>query len=275
MKTSIKTPVSLIFLLGFFAIISSTIGIIDNSIYRDGEWANSQWLGQDIITLFVGVPLLIISTYFSVRKHSIRWILVLSGILLYFLYTFSFYVFVAKFSFLYLFHLPVFSLSMFSLILLAFRFPYNKLEFSYSKKTSKTIIIAYIFSISLILMVLWFNDIFSHVFIEGYQSETGNGEAPLIIFTLDLGIVIPLMIICVFGLIKKTKIGFILSGILLTKTTTLGITLMAMSLTMYLKHISTDTFLIGLWCVNGVIGLILTLIYFRNLKIKSSYQEEI
>jgi hypothetical protein len=41
--------------------VSCIISISNNGIYQDGEWANAQWLGQDIVSLFIALPLLIIS----------------------------------------------------------------------------------------------------------------------------------------------------------------------------------------------------------------------
>jgi hypothetical protein len=68
-------------------------------------------------------------------------------------------------------------------------------------------------------------------------------------------------------LYKQTNWGHIISGIILTKTSTLGFALMAMALSMYIQDLNPDYFLILLWCVIGLIGTIITTVYLKNLRI--------
>ena len=107
-----KTIIILTYLISGLTLVSCLISISNNGIYKDGVWANAQWFGQDVVTLLVATPLLLLTQFQGIRRDLWKWNLVLGGILFYFVYTYAFYMFAAKLTFLYLFHLPIFGLSL-------------------------------------------------------------------------------------------------------------------------------------------------------------------
>jgi len=263
------------YLIAALILISCLISTTSNDIYQDGEWANAQWLGQDIITLVIALPLLIISNYKSVKTENKKWLILNTGILLYLAYTYSFYMFAAKLTFLYLFHVQIYGLSIFGLAL-SFIFIFNQnVSFKFHLAKLKMTIIVYLSLIALMLSFLWLSDIFAHLTNPEHQSDTPNGEAPLIIYSLDLGLIIPLMFISAYSLYKQYNWGYIIGGFVLTKTSILGFALMAMALSMYVQKLNPEYFLILLWCFIGGFGTILTILYFKNLKIHDSAEHKI
>ncbi|NJB72192.1 hypothetical protein GGR42_002683 [Saonia flava] len=249
------------------ASISCAISIVNNDLYLDGEWANAQWLGQDIATLFVAIPLLLLSYQKSIKTK--KWETVLSGTLFYFVYTYSFFVFEAKLTFLYFFHLPIFSLSLIGLFISLKNTLAEKRKYVTKNNSIKRLVLVYLLLISGMLSFLWLSDIVSHITIPNYKSDTPSGEPLLIVYTLDLAIVIPLMMISVIGYYKNRQYGIKLIGVMLTKTSTLGIALMAMSLSMYLQKLSLDLFLAILWFSIGIIGTTLSLFFLKDLREES------
>ncbi len=180
-------------------------------------------------------------------------------------YTYSFFVFVANLTWLYLLHIPIFGLSLFGFFITCLRIMNQKMVFSIENRTLKAIVIIYPLCISSMLLFIWFSDIFAHLTNPRHLSDTPNGKPPLIIYSLDLAIIIPLMISAAILLYKKTSLGYILSGIILTKTTTLGFALMAMSISLYVQDLNPNYYLIVLWCVIGIIGAILSISFLKNL----------
>lgn len=86
-----QKPISLlVYLILILVIISAVISISNNSIYQDGAWANAQWLGQDIVSLCLAVPLLWWAHRQAVLRQQWRWGMVLAGLLFYFVYTDTF-----------------------------------------------------------------------------------------------------------------------------------------------------------------------------------------
>ena len=262
-----KTIQIFTYLISILAVISCAISITHNEIYQDGAWANAQWLGQDIVSLLIGVPLLLISQFKTDRQNQ-KWKMVRSGALLYFSYTYAFYMFAAQLSFLYLFHLPIFGLAVIGFMISTLELFSEKWHLSSPKKLIGKLIITYLLLISVMLLFLWLNDIISHLSISGYQSDTPNGKAPLIIYSLDIALIIPIMLASAIGYWKKKQFGYLLTAIILTKTSTLGFALMGMSLSMYLQDLKPDLFLIVLWSIIGIIGSLLSFFYLRQLVIK-------
>jgi hypothetical protein len=255
------------FLISGLTLVSCLISITNNAIYQDGEWANAQWLGQDLVTLFIALPLLLVSNIKGFTSKNKKWFILNIGILLYFAYTYSFYVFAAKLTFLYLFHIPIYGLSVIGIALSCINIFSLKSSFYLPQKGLRITIISYLSVIALMISFIWLSDIFSHLTNPEHTSDTLNGEAPLIIYSLDLAIIIPLMLISAVLLYKQTNWGYVISGIILTKTSTLGFALMAMALSMYVQDLNPDYFLILLWCVIGLIGTIITTVYLKNLRI--------
>ncbi len=250
-------------------LISCLISISYNNLYNDGVWANTQWLGQDMVTLLLAMPLLLISFNKGVKSGRIRWKMVYTGILFYYVYTYSFFMFAANLSVFYLFHLPIFGLSLAGFMIAGIGLFNTSQDFSFQNRGLKLTIIFYLIIIAAMVSFLWLSDIFAHLTDPAHQSGTPDGQAPLIIYSLDLGIVIPFMVASAIMIYRNSRWGYLLCGIILTKTSTLGFALMAMSASMYLNKHSTDPVLIALWFTIGLIGTVLTVLFMKNLNVNS------
>jgi hypothetical protein len=262
-----KTRTTLVFLIIVLVLISGLISITNNNIYQDGPWINAQWLGQDIVSVFIAVPLLFIAYIQSYRMKRWQWQMVYTGALFYFVYTYAFFMFAAKLSFLYLFHLPIFGLSVICLFWAFFDLFQIPGNITGKSIWAKRLIASYLMLISLMLVFLWMSDIFQHLTVPGHKSDTPDGFAPLIIYSLDLAIAIPLMVLAAIGYGMERQYGYLLTGVMLTKSSTLGFALMSMSLSMYIQKLNPDTFLIVLWSILGIIGALLTVWYLKQIKL--------
>lgn len=85
-------------------------GLWVKSLYHDNAFVKSAWYANDLITLFVVVPLLIIAIYLS-HKNSQRWLMLLMGLLGYMFYNFAFYLFGAVFNIFFLIYVVIVFLS--------------------------------------------------------------------------------------------------------------------------------------------------------------------
>ena len=246
-------------------VVGCLISVFNNDIYQDGPWANAQWLGQDIVSLILGAPMLLISFHYGIRRGALPWHMVYSGVLFYFLYTYTFYVFEAELTFLYFFQIPVFGLAAVGLVTSLIPLFAGNREINCKSNPIRWMVILYLFLIALMISFIWLTDIFAHLTDSAHHSSTPDGKAPLIIYSLDLGIVIPLMIAAAFLVARKKKSGFILTGIMLAKTSLLGFALMAMGLSMAIQELNPELFLAILWCIIGTLGTLLTVWYLKNI----------
>ena len=64
--------ITLSIIITLIASIASAGGLWIKSLYHDNAFVKSAWYANDLITLFVVVPLLIIAIYLS-HKNSQRW----------------------------------------------------------------------------------------------------------------------------------------------------------------------------------------------------------
>jgi len=106
-----------ILLACFLAIVSVAGAFFPGTYIRDSASMGAQGVGQDLVDLFVGVPLLLISFYHA-AKGSRLFVLIYGGTLFYILYSFIIYCFGIHFNQFFLFYCLTLSLSLYSFILL-------------------------------------------------------------------------------------------------------------------------------------------------------------
>ncbi|MCB0637563.1 MAG: hypothetical protein KDC54_13130 [Lewinella sp.] len=254
------------YLLATLTVIACGFGLWHNDIYQDGPWANAQWLGQDAVTLVLATPLLLWSFHRMKGPSAWKWALVFAGVLFYFVYSYAFYLFAAKLTWLYLLQVPIFSLALMTLSVMLGHIFSDDHPLRGPTSRQRGLIAAYLLLIAAMVAGLWLADIAGHLWVPGHRSDTPDGSAPLIIYSLDLAVVIPLMVASAIGLLRRQGWGWRLTGLMLVKTSTLGYSLMAMALSMYLQALHPDTFLIGLWSVIGMIGTGLTIWFLALLR---------
>lgn len=257
-------------LTGFLILlctIATVIGITNNDIYLDEEWTNAQWLGQDWVTLIIGMPLLLFSSWKVILKGSLIWELVLAGVLFYLVYVYSLFVFEASFTALYFIHLPIFSVSLLCLFVVFHHMLNVRNDYAYRHKLSLFTIMAYLLLISILISWLWLQDLIKHITVEDFFSETPDGEPPLIIYTLDLGIIVPMMVISSLLLFKNHTLGLIMTGVMLVMSFLMGFALLGMSASLYLQELDTDSILVVLWSLVALAGLFLTIVYLNRLEV--------
>ena len=81
----------------FLSITASAGGLLFNNLYQDNAFVTAVWKGNDLVTIFAAVPILIAVIIFSMRgsQHAQ---LIWFGMLDYTLYNFAFYLFGAAFN---------------------------------------------------------------------------------------------------------------------------------------------------------------------------------
>ena len=102
-------------LIAILAALAAAGGLFFSHLYRDNAFVITTWLGNDAVTLFLAVPILVIALIFSARG-SLRARLVWLGALDYMLYNYAFYLFGAAFNAFFLVYAALLALSIFALI---------------------------------------------------------------------------------------------------------------------------------------------------------------
>jgi hypothetical protein len=118
----------------------------------------SQEKGQDVVTLFLGIPLLVVSLLLY-RKGSLRGHLLLTGTLGYFLYTYGSMAFLTAYNPLFLAYVVLFSASLFAFILALTSFDLQSLTTHFSPHLPRRSIAVFLLATGLFLLVMWLGPI--------------------------------------------------------------------------------------------------------------------
>jgi len=132
-----------------------------HGLYRyDSILVGAGFRGVDAVTLFVGIPMLIVSAVLY-RRGSFKGALLLAGTLAYFLYNYASMALSAAYNDLFLVYIGLFSTSLFAFVLLLTSFDFASLPSRFSNALPRREIAAYLIAVGLLLLVLWVGDVVS------------------------------------------------------------------------------------------------------------------
>lgn len=213
----------------FTTLRGEIVQIQGSGLYKyDSVSMASQAIAQDIVTLVIGIPLIIISLILF-RNNRLEGKLLLAGTLGYFLYTYASYSFLAAYNNLFIVYVILFSLSLFSFIFTIQTIDINRLAFKFSKKLIEKIIAGFSISIGIIILLMWLGRIIPSltdnavpIGLESYST--------LVIQALDIGVIIPIAILSAVLILKNRPWGYLLTSIFMIKSFTLSAAVSAMAL---------------------------------------------
>ncbi|GEO07105.1 hypothetical protein AAE02nite_47690 [Adhaeribacter aerolatus] len=229
-------------------------------LYQDKALFKLAWLGNDIVTLAVVVPLLLLTLFFA-RQGSQRAQLLWMGLLGYMFYNYAFYLFGAAFNAFFLLYVALFSLSGYALILGLSALDVRGLGKQFRPETPRKWLSGYLLFISLPLGIFEITQCLGFVF-------TGNlPQAPSLIFALDLAIVVPNTALAAILLWKQHPWGYVLGAIMLVKAFTYGLVLTVTTTFIAFSGLSTGWDpLMPFYVFVMVGGLVGSLVLLKNLK---------
>lgn len=241
--------------LAVLLLVSSIVGLIFGA---DGFYAfdpNSlpQILGQDLITLIFGVPLLLACVKQS-QQGSVKGMLLWAGLLLYFAYAYYFYVIGVRFNALFWVYIAIVAISLYSLLGLLVVLQSAGLDSRLSRRTPTRLIALFLLVMAGIFTTLWVGLTLSRL-------SAGNSLNLMEhhIIGLDGMVLLPLMFIGGWLLLRRDPWGYLLAGILLTKLAILGFTLLVNTGMMFIWQQPIDilqTVLFAIIMVGSLIGLV-------------------
>ena len=245
------------------SIFGETVSIYGRGLYKhDSVSMAAQAIAQDYVTLFLGVPLLILSLYLS-RKGCLKGQLLLTGTLGYFLYTYASYSFLSMYNSLFLVYVILMSASFFAFTLAMMSFEVSKLNLFFKEKLPVKLIGGFLLFASFTFGMMWLGKIIkpliNHTPPEGIEHYT-----TLVIQALDLGFVVPIGFIAGILLIKRRPFGFLLGPMIIIKDITLLTALTAMVLLQLQAGVEVQPIVVAL-----VIGLNIIVIYLMVLILKN------
>ena len=226
-----KKPLTiLVFLIVIFAIAATTMGIFSNDgrgqfeytsirgktvmIYGKGLYKDMsaevapQGIAQDYVTLFIAIPLLILS-FFKAREGSLKGRYLFAGTLGYFLVTYLFYTVMGMYNVMFLTYVILMGASFYSFILIILSFDTNALQNAFKPSTPVKITGGFLVFNSIVIGLMWLSIVIPPLLDGTVIPLQVEHYTTLIVQGLDLGILLPAGLISGVLLIRKKPSGYL------------------------------------------------------------------
>ena len=190
-------------------IRGETVQIYGRGIYRHmSADVAIQGIAQDYVTLFAGIPLLLISL-FGFQKNSIRSRFLLAGTLGYFLVTYLFYTAMAMYNILFLAYVTLLGLSFFALQLALNSLDAQKIRQRFSSKTPHKLVGGFLIFNSIMIAFLWLGIVIPPLADGTIYPVELQHYTTLIVQGFDLGLLLPISFVVGVLLAKGKPDGFL------------------------------------------------------------------
>ncbi len=229
-----------------------------------------QGIAQDYITLFIAIPLLIISLI-GYRKKSIKAHFILTGILGYFLVTYLFYLTMGMYNIMFLPYAALLGLAFFGIFLTLQQLSNLNIIEIFSEKTPTKFVGWFLIINSISIAFLWLNVIVPPL-IDGtiYPPEL-NHYTTLIVQGFDLGLLLPICFVVGFLLIQKKSNGYLYATVYIVFLSILMTALTAKIIAMAMNNVNVIPVIIIIPSIN-IITILSAVLMIKNISGKNINQ---
>ncbi|PCR88971.1 hypothetical protein [Natrinema ejinorense] len=208
--------------------VATTVGLFVPGFYRDAPVLLPQVYGQDLLTLFVALPVFAVALYYAARG-SLRGYVVWLGVDGYLLYTYASYAFMTAFNELYLVYTTLLWLT-----LATFVGGTVRLDAAGVKRAAGDLSVRPYVGFQVLLAVLvaflWLAEVLPAIAAGTTPPSVAEAALPTsVIYSLDLGIIVPAFLLSAYWLRKRRAWGYAFTAVLLVKAATLGLAVLAMA----------------------------------------------
>ncbi|MBE0669214.1 MAG: hypothetical protein IH588_01380 [Anaerolineales bacterium] len=231
--------------------------------YWDTVSSVAQMQANDLVTLALGLPLLAIS-FWQTLRGSLRGRLLLAGTLGFILYTYITMCFGAAYNKLFLVYVALFSLSLFAFILSMMSFDLKTLPSHFSDNLPRGWIAGLLFFAAAFLSLAWLGRIaatFAPDTIPTLENTTS-----MFIQVMDLGIIVPLCVLAGILLLRRRAWGYLLASVGLMKFLTMGIAVSLMALNMARVGVPVSAVELLIFPTIATANLIMVALLIKNIK---------
>lgn len=252
--------------IAVLATVAAAGGLLIDDLYRDNLLVRAAFRGNDLVTLGVAVPVLIVALILAFRGSQ-RAQLVWLGILAYTLFNYAFYVFGAVFNPFFLLYVALFTLALFALLFGLPHLDINGLSRRFRASPPVTWVSIYMLVWGVLQGGLWIGRSLGFVVtgqIPGDILQTGYPFAT--VYALDLSLLVPFLVLGAIWLWQRRTWGYVLGIILNVGGATYALALIAMSGFGLRAGVAGAGELIPVWAVLGVGSLVASLVLLGNLE---------
>lgn len=225
--------------------------------------SSAQTQANDFVTLVLGVPLLLISAWLTMRG-SLRGHLLLTGTLGFFLYTYMSMSFLAAYNALFLVYVALFSLSLFAFILSMLRFDLQTLPGCFSDRLPRGWIAGALFLGGGFLLLAWLGRIVPPLLQN--QVPPLENTTTLVIQAMDLGLIVPLSILSGVLLLRRSAWGYLLASVAVLKFVTMGTAVSMMGINLVRAGVPASPVELVVFPTITLLNMGMAVLLLRNVK---------
>jgi hypothetical protein len=176
------------------------------------------FLGQDVMTLVFGLPLLLGSAFFA-RRGSLRGVLCWMGAFFYIAYSYYFYVIGGRFNAFFPLYIAIASMGTYGALALLFSLDLRRLP-AYVDRPPSGLISGFFVVTALSFAGLWLSRIDAHL-----VAGTELDRVSRVVIAIDGVVLLPLLFYGGRAIARRDPLGYALAGLLLVKATATFLTL--------------------------------------------------
>jgi hypothetical protein len=231
MNTNVSRPNTwlwLTFPIAILLAIAAGVGLFVGGLYRDAPGLVAQALGQDAVTLVVALPALAICAFLTARGSQ-RARLILLGILVYVVYTYASYAFGLRFNPLFLIYVALLGCSTYALIGGLITTDWAGIKAGITDRTPVKAVSIFLVVTAVLFYLMWLSEALP-ASLAGVppQSVVEDGTPTNVIHVLDMGLLLPALVIAAVGLWRKQPMGYALAAALLANLAFLVLAILSM-----------------------------------------------
>jgi len=246
-------------------IIVSYFGVFISSTYsRETASLAAQGVGQDIVNLFIVVPMLLISLFFIRKNYKIAY-LVFSGAVSYILYSFVIYSLGIHFNNLFLLYCAILGLSIYIFIITLIDM--SKIDFINIKENNVPYrsISSFLIIVSAMFSLIWLKEIVPAIINNTVPKSVADFNILVNpVHVIDLSFALPGLIVSAVLLLKRKHLGYVLTPISLLFILIMAVALIGMVIMMKINGITDDISIAVIFAILALISIFLLLKLFKS-----------
>jgi len=246
-------------------IVSIAGGFVPGTYEREVPSMAAQGAGQDLVDLFLVVPLLLISLYYTNKKSKLAAFL-LGGTLAYIMYSFVIYSMGIHFNQLFLLYIATFGLSLFAFILYM-NDMFKQDIASWFKNPPRKAIGIYLIFVAVVFYALWLKSVIPALINNTIPEDVSNYDLLVNpVHVLDMAFALPSLITGGILIMKGKDKGYLIAGLSLVFMIILTIALAGMVIMLVIRGISEDYTIATVFGILTITSLVFTILLLKNLK---------
>jgi hypothetical protein len=253
--------------IAVFLFIAAGSGILFGRLLYTGVEPKilAQGLGQDLFSLLVSLPGLVISAIYAGRG-SLRGRMVWLGILGYLIYTYAFLAFNVYFNILFLVYVALLGCSLYAFLGGICSVDFEKLTLGDPKGRTARVVGIFLSMVMVLFYGNWLSEIVPALWLgDAPRSVRELGVPTYAIHILDMAILLPGVGISAWGLWRRKTWGILSAGILLILILTLGGEILTLSTTEWLAGFPVPAGRLILYSILLLIASILSIEYLKRI----------